>query len=407
MKTRILIVGGGFAGVKCALELQKKNIPNLHIRLISSKSNFEYHGALYRLVAGRSPLEVCLPLRDILDESRVDIIKDTVVEIDKVNRVAVGESGSTYQHDILVLALGAETDYFGIQGLEEHAWCMKTIDEALALKKHVNTVLNTCREQATSGARFAIVGAGPTGVELAGELAFYARAKAKQCGLDKKLVEIDLIERSGRILPGLDEAFAQRISRRLEKIGVRLRTNCSVASVDADTILCVGGDTIASSTTIWTAGVRANRLVDTLGVDQGKSGRIVVDDNLKIPGWDHIYVAGDVADTPYSGTAQTALSDGRYVARCIEIEESDEQIMLPDYYSGAPVYAIPVGPRWAGAQWGRSHFYGSLGWMLRRLGDWKVFINFLPLSKAFASFRSHYHSQGEDGVALQNKSINN
>lgn len=400
MKTRVLILGGGFAGVKCALELQKKNIPNLHIRIVSNRDNFEYHGALYRLVAGRSPLEVCLPLRNILDTTKVDIINDTIVSIDKKNRVAVGESGSSYHHDILVVALGAETDYCSIPGLEEHAWTMKTIRDALALKNHIHHTLNACQDQiepSEGTMRFAVIGAGPTGVEMAGELAFYVRNQAKRCNLNADQVAIELIERADRIVPQLSAPLARRITRRLENIGVNVHVGCSVKEVRAQSIHCSDGTTIHTDTTIWTAGVKAHHLVDTLDADQDAQGRIRVDEHLRVPGWDHVYVAGDVAHTPFSGMAQTAINDGRYIANCIAQENSDHHIVLPLYHAGEPIWAIPVGPRWAGVQWGKARFYGYMGWTLRRLVDWVVFINFLNFSKAIAAFRSHYHVQGEDG----------
>ena len=401
MKTRVLIIGGGFAGVKCALELQKKNLLNLHVRLVSERDNFEYHGALYRLVAGRSLLEVCLPLRNILDPSRVDIINDTIVDIDKKNRVAVGKSGSTYNHDILVVALGAETDYCSIPGLEEHAWTMKTVNDALVLKKHIHATLDACSTQEAlveQGAlRFVVIGAGPTGVELAGELASYVRTQARKCNLDSSAVEIELVERAERIVPSLSAPLARGITRRLEAIGVQVRTGCSVQEIDDTHVLCSDGTSIDTATTIWTAGVKANHLVDTLGVQQDKQGRARVDEHLRVPGWDHVYIAGDVAATPFSGMAQTAVHDGRYIANCIAQEERDRHAMLPDYHAGEPIWAIPVGPRWAGTQWGKARFYGYIGWMFRRLVDWVVFINFLSLRKAIAAFRSHYHVQGEDG----------
>jgi NADH dehydrogenase len=379
------------------LELQKKNMPNLHIRLVSNRDNFEYHGALYRLVAGRSLLEVCLPLRRILDSSRVDIIKDHITHLDKKNRVATGVSGSTYKHDILVVAVGSKTNYFGIPGLEEHAWGMKTIKDALALKQHIHNTLDMCTNaHAHEGPmRYVVIGAGPTGVEMAGELASYVRTQASRCGLDPNQVQIELVEQSSRILPTLSAVLAKRITKRLRCIGVQAHLGCSVQEVSARQVVCADGTTFDTDTTIWTAGVRACELVDDLDVAQDKQGRIRVDEHLRVPGWDHVYVAGDVAATPHSGMAQTAIHDGRYIANCIAQENNDSYTMLPDYYAGEPIWAIPVGSRWAGTQWGKARFYGYVGWMLRRLVDWVVFINFLSFGKALAAFRSHYHVQSE------------
>jgi len=132
----ILIVGGGFAGVKCARSLAKKHLPaGTTIRLISDRVHFEYHGALYRIVAGHSPLEICLPLRDTIDTKKVDIVEDRIDAIDTKKQSLTGASGSTYDYDTLVLALGSETVYFDVPGLREHSYGIKTINDALRLKR--------------------------------------------------------------------------------------------------------------------------------------------------------------------------------------------------------------------------------------------------------------------------------
>lgn len=399
MKRRILIIGGGFAGVKCALELSKQDLPNTRIRLVSDRDNFEYHGALYRLVAGRSPLEVCLPLRDILDESKVDIIQDRIVKIDKESRLVTGSSGSTYGYDIVVMALGAETSYLGIPGLEEYAWGMKTINDALRLKNHITETLALCPSQSithrNSSLHFVVVGAGPTGVEMAGELAGYVRQLVHQHDMDPQLVRVDLVEQSPRVLPNMHHSISKRAARKLEQLGVFIKTNCTVTKLEND-ILHIDGaadQSIQSPTVIWTAGVRAHYLCDQLEVKQDKKGRVIVDENLRVPGWDNMYITGDSAATTYSGMAQTAIGDGRYVATCIRLQLDDSQTILPDYVSATPIYAIPVGPSWAATQWGQARFYGWMGWKLRRLVDLVVFVNFLPWAKAWKAFTAHYHKQ--------------
>jgi len=143
-KHDVLILGGGFAGVMTAKRLSEYRLPNVRIRLVSDRSNFEYHGALYRYAAGHPLMEVCMPLRDIINEDRVEIVTDRVVSIDKEKEMVFGESGSTYRYDTLVIGLGAETNFFGIPGLEEYSFGMKTIDQANELKKHLKQTLHTC-----------------------------------------------------------------------------------------------------------------------------------------------------------------------------------------------------------------------------------------------------------------------
>lgn len=397
-KRRIVIVGGGFVGVKCALELSRASLEGVQIRLITDKSNFEYHGALYRLVVGKSPMEVCLPLRNILDESRVEIITDKAVAIDKDNQVVTGQSGSTYNYDELVLGLGAETNYFGIPGLEEHAWGMKTIDDALRLQRHITGTLQLCPsqdlQQQTNMLRFVVVGAGPTGVELAGELAGYVRQLVGQNNLDPSLVQVALVERSDRILPKLNERLAKGITKQLEKIGVDVMVNTSIESLSNGSVV-LSGETIGSETVIWTAGVKANELMGQLETEQDRMGRAIVDEYMNISGYENIYIGGDVAATPYSGMAQTAINDGQYLAQAIIRKITEPDAVARIYSQSEPVYAIPAGAAWSGTQLGKINLYGKLGWIVRRWVDWKVFYNFLPLNQAWAAFRSHYHVQDE------------
>ncbi|HSX39406.1 MAG TPA: FAD-dependent oxidoreductase, partial [Candidatus Saccharimonadales bacterium] len=130
---KILIIGGGFAGIKCALDLEKAGLKDSKITLVSNMSHFEYHALLYRVVTGVSPLEVCISLNQIFKNKHVEVVKDEIVEVDIYNKQALARSQSRYTFDYLVLALGSETDYFNVQGLQKNAFTLKTTDDALKL----------------------------------------------------------------------------------------------------------------------------------------------------------------------------------------------------------------------------------------------------------------------------------
>lgn len=390
-QNRIVIIGGGFAGIAAALSLERKHLSNTKITLISDKPHFEYHAALYRLVSGSSPLEVCIPLNEVFFGKDVEIIEDKIVAIDKSAQFTSGVSGSRYEYDYLVLALGSETNYFGIPGLKEFSYGMKSITEALRLKQHVVETLLTCKidfankVEQICDANFVVIGAGATGVEMAGQLIVYARKMAADYGIDPSLVSVELIEGAPKILPALPKKFTDRIEHHLRGLGVNIFLNRSIEREECEEVYLKDMQ-IKARTVIWTAGVRANTLYETLGFPVDKRGKVVVDEQLRPKDDAKIFIAGDGAATMYSGWAQTAFYDGRYIAEIIA--STIEKRSFPVYTAKVPMNAIPAGPEWAGVLWGNFRIYGKVGWWLRRMADLRVFAAILPFGKALDVFRS-------------------
>ncbi len=397
---KILIIGGGFAGVKCAQKLSKQHLPEgTQIRIVSNREHFEYHGALYRVAAGNTPLEVCFPLREIIDTQKVDIIHDTVTKIEKKKNQVKGASGSTYRYDTLVIALGAQTIYFGIPGLRENAHGMKSIDRAIGLKNHIIEAIESCAHskegKETCGTNFVVVGGGATGVEVAGELVEYAKKLSTMHGNDPSNVHVDLVEAQNRILGLMPEEFAKKMHRRLQDLGINVMTDTAITESEAQGVLLKGKNMeskIAAKTVIWTAGVRANALIEEAGFTLGRGRKAVVCKHLHAQGHKNIFMAGDVAQTTYSGMAQTALYDGAYIADAISRTLSGRA--LSPYKPRGVLYAVPVGPGWAGASVGSLNMYGRIGWWVRRLLDLIVFIKIAPLDKAWRAFGAK-HEAGE------------
>ena len=389
---RVVIVGGGFAGVKAALELSKKGISGLKITLVSDKKNFEYHGALYRFATGGSPLEVCFPIREIVDVRKVELVIDKIDSIDSAKQMVHGESGSTYCYDTLILALGSETNYFSVMGAEDYSFGMKTIKDALALKEHIQNSIKECasidKETALCAGHFVVVGGGATGVEIAAEIIELTKEVAGKFGLDRSIISVDLVESSKRILPMFPLNFSRKIEKRLKDLGVNIILTRTVLEEEIDGVTLSDTMNLKAKTVIWTAGAQANSLYFQLkNADFNKQGKVFVDDFLRVEGEKNIFALGDGAATKYSGMAQTALRDAVYVANLLAKKEKGKE-RYPRVEK-EPIYAIPVGKKWAGTLINGRAYFGKKGWFLRRVVDMVVFIAFLPLKEALWVFKSH------------------
>lgn len=384
---KVLIVGGGFGGIRAA-QLLSRN-PDLSVRLIDPKSYMEYHAAVYRLVTGRSATETCIPYSELLKGCNVEFLKDAVTTVKLTEKTAIGASGSRYQYDSLILAVGSETSYFGIKGIEEHAYGIKTVDEALRLKRHINEVFQTIQnvkpEEKTPAMHIAVIGAGASGVELAGELASYTRKLARKHFVDTSLITIDLIEAMSRVLPQLPEKVSKKTLTRLRQLGVNVLLNRSVVREEADQLFLKDMQ-MTAKTIVWTAGMKANRLASMVpGMTVDKRGRAIVDKSMTAVGQNDVYVIGDAASTKYSGMAQTAIADASYVAKAIQGKLSGKKV--PIYVQPAPAYSVPVGPRWAATVYHGVQFFGFTGWLMRRAADFRAFISLLPLGAAIRAYR--------------------
>ncbi|MBI4101319.1 FAD-dependent oxidoreductase [Candidatus Microgenomates bacterium] len=376
---KVVIVGGGFGGVRVALKLAGDE--SFQVKLISDRSYFEYHAALYRSATGRSPLEVAIPLADFFERAQnVEVLKDSIDKLDAKKQIATGQSGAKYSYDVLILALGSVTQYFGIKGLKEYSFGVKSIHEALALKRHLHEDLT---KQEREPANYVVVGAGATGVELAAELTSYLK-KVRRRHKVKQAFKIDLVEAAEHVLPMLPVDMAAKVEGRLEQLGIKLFLSTSVKAETLAAIKLPRGQ-IHSHTVVWTAGVTNHPFFKKYpGLFRlGHGDRVVVNDYLEAA--DNIYVIGDSAETPHSGMAQTALRDANFVAG--NLKRSLRRQPRRPYRSQPPIYAIPVGPHWSAVLWGSLRIYGRLGWVMRRLADLRLYLKFLPPRKALTTWR--------------------
>ena len=313
-RKKILIIGGGFGGVKAAIELQQHDL--FDITVISDQPHFEYHAALYRSATGWSPSEVVLPIVDIFDEDSTVVFKQAKIDkISSTNKIVIDKEGNKYKFDKLIIAVGQIKNYFGLKNIEDKSYGMNTIEDALKLRQHLrDTVTKSNSEQWEL--EFAVIGGGATGTELASELKFFIDELCRLHKVKRKKTHVTLIEAGPRLLPIMSPKASKFAEWRLKQLGVRVLLQTSVKDYKNNQLILSDGK-LKTGSVIWTAGALNNKLFASNSKEFkiSRNGKVQVDEYLQAS--KNIFVLGDNADTQYSGMAQTALFDGEFVANNI------------------------------------------------------------------------------------------
>jgi NADH dehydrogenase len=371
-KQKILILGGGFGGIKAALELLSN--PAFNVTLISDQENFRYYPTLFNIALGKSYLGATVPLAEIFEGRKIEIIKATAESIDRQAKSVKTTDGKNYTYDHLIVALGVVTNFFGIEGLDKYSYGIKNLEEARRLRDHLHKQLV---DEKKPDLNYVIIGGGPTGVELAGALPGYLKHIMKKHGIENTNIHVDLVEAAPKLVPRMPEPYSRAVAKHLSKLGVELYLNETVKAENADT-LQMSNHSLGSHTVIWTAGVTNHPFLKANNFALNERGKAKVDEHLQSE--PNIYVIGDNADTEFSGMAQTALYDGQFIAEHLSRQTQGKKTI--PYKAKKPVYVIPAGPKWAAVMWGQLHLYGWAGWVLREAADFKGFRDYEPWWKA-------------------------
>lgn len=382
-KERVLVVGGGFGGVKASLELAPDT--RFDVTLLTDSTDLRYYPTLYHTATGGRRRNSSIPLLNIFEDLPITIVKGNAATLDRKSKTIVTSGGKSYEFDSLIVGLGVVTNYFGIKGMREYSYTIKTQDEVARFKTHLHQQL---LDDKKPDLNYVVVGAGATGIELAGELPTYIRQIMKNHGLPRRAVHVDLIEALPRLLPRLPKDAARSVARRLRKLGVKSYVGNAVQASTADELL-VNGKPIRSHTVVWTAGVTNHPFFSDNSFVIMNSGKVATDIYLQAE--ENIFVIGDNANTPFSGMAQTALRDGTFVANNLKRRASGKP--FKSYEAKQPVIVIPAGPRWALVIWGKLRIYGKLGYLVREAADLVGFHHLEPWDKAAKQFMTEFSTQ--------------
>ncbi len=319
MEKQIVILGAGYAGLVCAIQTHKYLASSeAKITLVNKHSYHQLITLLHESAVGaRSDRSLRIPLEKVLHDKDVTLHKGTVTKIAPDAKQVVLEDGKSLPYDLLVIAIGSETEYFGIPGLKEHAFTLKSLNQARLLRAHVESCFARYPlERKRELLRFVVGGAGFSGIELVGEFADALPRLANEAGVPLEYVEIYNVEAAPGILPGFDVDLVKTAEESLKARGVRFMTGVPITRVEPGLVHLNTGDIIEAETIVWTGGVRGNQIVVDAGFETDPRGRAKVDAYLQSVNHEGVYILGDCAlilneqGRPYPPTAQLAWQMG-------------------------------------------------------------------------------------------------
>jgi len=374
-------LGGGFAGLKAAQSLKRANV---EVTLIDRRNFHLFQPLLYQVATGSlSPGQIAAPLRSVLRRQKnVQVLLGETVDVDPDARRVILRDGAPYEYDSLIVATGSQTSYYGNDGWRDAAPSLKSVEEATAIRHKILYAFERAEraaspEEARAWLTFVIVGAGATGLELAGALGEIARETLKHDfrHINPGSARILLMEGGPRVLAAYPEDLSAKAERLVSKLGVEVHKNVMVTCIDDDGVTCQHGDAterLVAKTVIWAGGVITTsfgrKLAERTQSETDRSGRIKVNADLTIPGHAEIFVVGDLAHAeeepgkPLPGVAQVAIQGGGYAAKVIKARLDGKKNIAPFHYFDKGDMAV-IGRAAAVARVFGVHVSGLLAWL--------------------------------------------
>jgi len=376
----VVIAGCGFGGLFAARALDS---PSVRVTVVDRTNHHLFQPLLYQVAtAGLSAPAVAAPIRHILaDQANTTVIFGEATAVDVERRALKLDGGDEIAYDRLILATGAIDSYFGNDAWRAHAPSLKTLEDAYDIRRRVLLAFERAERETDPGKRaawltFVVIGGGATGVELAGAFAEIARhtLQGEFRRFDPRNARVVLVEGIDRVLPSYPATLSEKARKQLERLGVTVWLGKRVTGIDADGV-SLGADRLASHTVIWAAGVAASPLGKSLGVPLDRAGRVIVSEDLTVPGHPEISVIGDLATLPWHqppvpGIAPAAKQMGRYVAQRI-LDETSKPFRYKDYGQLAT-----IGRNAAVGVMGKLHLSGYPAWLLWLLAHIYFLIGF-------------------------------
>ncbi|HWZ60830.1 MAG TPA: NAD(P)/FAD-dependent oxidoreductase [Gemmatimonadaceae bacterium] len=372
----VVIVGGGFGGLAAAKALRRAAV---HVTLIDRENHHLFQPLLYQVAtAVLAPGQIGAPIREILRKQRnTTVILGDVQGVDRDRRCvwvdSADRTGVPVAYDYLILATGVSHSYFGHDEFEPYAPGLKSLADAVAIRNRILAAFEVAEAEDDPTRHhdlltFVLVGAGPTGVEMASAIAGLVRhaLRSEFRRIDPTSARIVLVDMGNRVLPTFAEDLSAAAKKRLERLGVEVRLGKGVEHIDGDGVI-VAGERIASKTVIWTAGVAPSPAGRWLAAPTDRAGRVRVEPNLTVPKYPEIFVVGDTASldkdgTPLPGVAQVAIQQGHYAGKVIHARVGGGAVSRPFRYFDKGTMAVG-GQGFAVLQTGKVHLAGLFAWL--------------------------------------------
>lgn len=377
-RPKILILGGGFAGVRAALDVVKL-LPSAKVTLINNSTHHCFHPDLYEVATAKLVRErkidfqdlegtVAIPLKVVFRQKPIRVVIDDVVGVDLPKKMVSTRNWGDLSYDFLVVALGGTTAYFGIQGAKKYSRPLKTTYDALNIRNDLDELMSSAKRPLS----VVIAGGGFTGVELGAELVNFLQDEGR----------ITLLEGSDRLLTGMPEWTHHRALKKLKKLKVQVLTGHKILEVTSQTVVCDNGQNISFDYLIWTAGVKGQEVL-IKGVELTKKGQLPVLSDLSLEKYPEVFVVGDMAECldtkrncPVPQAAWAAIGQAQVAVRNISRRHHGQS--TASYLPPSPSFVVPVGGKFALSNIFNLKVVGVWGWVLKRLVALKYLLSISP-----------------------------